>query len=212
MDDHRLFIEGLSYLLLDIDQGLEMDLAQSAEQAIQLIEQGERYQLLIADLAMPEMDGFSLLRALQTRRIAIPTLIISSSSRISTINRVIHLGAAGYINKSATGKEMKRAVETVLHGKLYFPDRVWAVLDAYPQPIPSDSTGQAKAADGFGSRRIEVLQLVADGLTNKQIGYVLNIAEVTVKYHLSVLFKQLEVKNRTALIKTAKQRGIIGND
>ncbi len=209
VDDHRLFLEGLRHLLLDIDGGAELDMAYDVGAAIHKIDQNERFQLIIADLNMPTMDGFSFLIALNQRNIVIPTVIISSTCELSDITRAIELGALGFVHKNASSTEMLMAINHVLSGKIYLPDDVWPLLKNYPHVKRPKQDGLVETKDNeVGSRQLEVLDLIISGLSNSQIASVLDISESTVKYHVSILFKHFGVVSRTALIKCATSNSV----
>ena len=201
VDDHRLFLEGLRHLLLGLGSDVTLDLVETVAEAIDKIDSGNGYQLLVMDIALPHVDGFSLLKSLNERKICIPTVVISASSSLDEIHRVMKLGALGFIHKSTSSEEMLAAVSKVLGGGIYLPDDVWPKMKLYPGALETKQTINDSDTEGIGERQIEVLKLLADGLSNKQIATVLNIGESTVKYHVSILFKHYGVASRTALIK-----------
>ena len=206
VDDHRLFLEGMRHLLLGLGSGVELDLVENVEKAINKIEQANNYQLLIMDIALPQVDGFSFLKSLNERKVFIPTVVISATSSISDIHRVMKLGALGFIHKNTSSEEMLAAVRKVLGGEIYLPDDVWPKMKLYPTALNIEKSNNDKETEGVGERQIEVLKLVKDGLSNKNIASVLNISESTVKYHVSILFNHYAVTSRTALIKNSQER------
>lgn len=212
VDDHRLFLEGMRHLLLGLGDGVELDLVNNVVSAIEKIDGGNNYQLLVMDIALPQVDGFSFLKSLNERKILIPTIVISASSNISDINRVMKLGALGFINKNTSSEEMLAAVRMVLKGEIYLPDDIWPKMKLYPSALKDQQSLVDTSNEGVGERQIEVLQLVVDGLSNKQIATVLNISESTVKYHVTILFKHFEVSSRTSLIKQAQLANVSENN
>jgi DNA-binding NarL/FixJ family response regulator len=209
VDDHRLFLEGLRHLLLGLGSDVQLDLVESVEEAIIKIDQGNSYQLLVMDIALPKIDGFSLLKSLSERKICIPTVVISASSRLSDIRRVMNLGALGFIHKNTSSEDMLAAVRTVLKGEIHLPDDVWPKLKLYPTALDTKQEEGSAGNEAVGERQFDVLKLIKDGLSNKQISGVLNIGESTVKYHVSILFKHFEVNSRTALVKHAQEQKIL---
>lgn len=204
VDDHQLFLEGMRHLLLVLGPEVEVDLVESVEKAIQKIDQGNIYQLLIMDIELPQVDGFSFLTSLNERKVLIPSVVISASSSINDIHRVMKLGALGFIHKNTSSEAMLAAVRKVLNGEIYLPDEIWPKMKLYPAALSNNQYEQSMHHEGIGERQVEVLKLVADGLSNKQISSVLNIAESTVKYHVGILFKHFEVASRTALIRKSQ--------
>ena len=201
IDDHQLFLEGIRHVLSDIDADMKLVLATSVNEAIKTLDEGERYHLMIIDLYLPKMDGFTFLNALKQRNVFTPVLVLSSSTDITDIQRVMQSGALGYLCKGADVNEMRSAIERVLQGKLYLDDEVWSQLDSYPNAQQSKfSEDTSNDNSKLSSRQVEVFALLKDGLSNNDIASVLGITERTVKYHITKMFKQYGVSNRTALV------------
>ena len=207
VDDHRLFAEGLSRLLETLEQPVSLEQCYSAQRAIQKLDSSNiKYDLLLIDLLMPGIDGIGLLRAISERRISTPVAVVSSTDDTKTINQLMTNGAIGFIPKSVSSDVMLSAVSTLLQGDIYLPDELWSQLDF----LDSGSfTASESNQPVLGERQIEVLRLMADGNTNKQISTILAISQATVKYHIGILFRVLGVKNRTACIHAAQSQHFI---
>lgn len=209
VDDHRLFAEGLSRLLGTLDQVVTLQQCYSAQQAIQLLDSSNtRYDLLLIDLFMPGIDGLGMLQALTERQISTPVAVVSGTDDTKTINQLMTNGAIGFIPKSVSSDVMLSAVSTLLKGDIYLPDHLWSQLDFLDSGAFTASE-LANPASSLGERQIEVLRLMADGNTNKQISTILAISEATVKYHVGILFRALGVKNRTTCIHAAQEQQLI---
>jgi len=210
VDDHRLFAEGLSRLLETIGQSINLHQCYSGQQAIQLFDRGKTdFDLLLIDFFMPGIDGIELLQAISSRRLAIPVAAISSTEDVRIINRLMANGAIGFIPKSMSSDAMLTAVNTLLRGEFYLPDELWNQLDFVDAREYSTFNCDDQGQPILNDRQIEVLQLMANGSTNKQISTILSISEATVKYHINILFRVLGVKNRTSCIHEAHERQII---
>ena len=209
VDDHRLFAEGLSRLLETLDQSVVLEQCYSAQHAIQLLDRtNTKYDLLLIDLLMPGIDGIGLLRAIGERQLSTPVAVVSSTDDTGIINQLMMNGAIGFIPKSVSSDVMLCAVTTLLKGVIFLPDELWGQLDFL------DSGGYSakeltSRQTSLGERQIEVLRLMADGNTNKQISTILAISQATVKYHIGILFRALGVKNRTACIHAAQAQQYI---
>jgi DNA-binding NarL/FixJ family response regulator len=209
VDDHRLFAEGLSRLLETLDRAVVLEQCYSAQQAIQQLDRSnKKYDLLLIDLLMPGIDGIGLLRAIAERQISTPVAVVSSTDDTGTINQLMMNGAIGFIPKSVSSDVMLSAVTTLLKGDIYLPDELWGQLDFLDSGRYS-ATDLTSSQASLGERQIEVLRLMADGNTNKQISTILAISQATVKYHIGILFKALGVKNRTACIHAAQAQHYI---
>lgn len=208
VDDHRLFLEGMRHLLAQLGDAVSLDLSASVSDALLKIDQGNHYELLLLDIQMPEMDGFSLIESLNQRNIVVPIILVSSTTDFSKIRRGIELGASGFINKNASVDEMLESIKTVLAGGISLPEdfsddlEVMARHDDKRVLAPTTNTK-------LGDRQREVLHLIDTGLSNKQIANVLSVSKATVKYHIRILFRYFEVRNRTACLAKAREQGII---
>jgi len=137
-------------------------------------------------------------------------LFVSASEEIPDIEQAMRLGARGYIPKSLPSREMIAGIQQVLSGEIYLPhywrDSVdWSVCN----PKLNAPSKKKLSVAGLRPRQIEVLELMHQGHTNRRIASILGISESAVKSHISILFKALNTKNRTAAIKTGLELGLI---
>lgn len=159
-----------------------------------------RPSLVLMDLRLPGMSGTDCTVAMIREFPDANILILSTHSGEEEIYRAMQAGARGYIVKSIIREELLRAVREVYQGRHY--------LD----PIVTSHLAERRAHRSLSSREVEVLRMVARGLGNKEIASALNIAEVTVKLHVSHVLEKLSVKDRTEAATAALQRGIISLD
>lgn len=208
VDDHRLFLEGMRHLLGQLDGDIELDLAVSVAHALQHLDGGKKYDLLLLDIELPGMNGFKLIQSLRKRNIVLPIIVVSSTTEISTVRRCMELGALGFIHKNTSSSEMVAAIEKVLAGEISLPEPFASELALVEQANEKSVLAPAKLQE-VGERQFEVLQLIDQGLSNKQISSVLAISEATVKYHIGILFKHFCVRNRTACLAKARDSGLL---
>lgn len=206
LDDHRLFLDGLTHVLQQLGNGIEIFEAQTTRHALALIDDQPDMDLILADLSLPDLDGFSFLDALRQRRVATPVVVISGTTDVGSVKRALDAGALGFIPKSLDGRSLVNALRQVLSGDIYLPADLWqAVLDAPTRPRSCENGSSVT----IGKRQHEVLQLMAEGKSNKEIATILHVAETTVKSHVGSLFKALHVKNRTACVREAMRRDLV---
>ena len=199
VDDHFMVRMGLS-ASLNVEPDLEVVAeAGNGEAALELYRK-HHPDLVVMDLRLPGMSGVDCTAAITREFPAARILILSTHSSEEEIYRAMQAGACGYVLKSIVREELLRAVREVHHGGRYL-DRVAA-----------SHLAERKAHRPLSSREVEVLQLVAKGFGNKEIATALNIAEVTVKLHVSHMLEKLEVNDRTQAATLALQRGIISLD
>lgn len=212
VDDHRLFLDGMCQLLKHLGDDIEVCQCDDVQAAIDRIDRGERFTLVLVDLAMPGLDGFVFLQSLRERRITCPVVVVSASVDAGNIRRALHSGALGFIPKNSSSDDMLAGLRKVLGGEIYLPDELWHQISdrALNEADSSHSSGPGLSLhEGIGERQLEVLELMKQGLANKKIATVLNVSEGTIRYHIGILFRALGVSNRTACIHEAQQRRII---
>jgi DNA-binding NarL/FixJ family response regulator len=159
-----------------------------------------RPNLVMMDIRLPGMSGIDCTAAIVHEFPDACILVLSTHSGEEEIHRAMQAGARGYIVKTIIREELLRAVREVYHGRQY--------LD----PIVASHLAERRSHRSLSSREVEVLRMVAKGLGNKEIAGALNIAEVTVKLHVSHTLEKLGVKDRTEAATAALQRGIISLD
>jgi len=210
VDDHRLFLDGLCRLLETLDRPVKLCKCYSAQQAIYQLE-NNHFDLLLVDLLMPDIDGLGILQAIDQRHISAPVAIVSSTEDINMISHLMKNGALGFIPKSASSEVMLKAVSTLLQGDIYLPDELWDRLNILDFNSTDDAPVQTDVQT-IGDRQLEVLELMVEGKTNKQISAILAISEATVKYHVGILFRKLGVKNRTTCVNAAHSLNLVKSD
>ncbi len=153
--------------------------------------------ITLMDMRMPGMNGFEALGTIRTRHPSARIVALSTFGGDEDIRRALMAGAKAYLTKDVLHDELLLAIRAVHSGESYLPAAVRATLDA-EKPHPDLST-----------RELEVLELIVQGLTNKQIAFRLDIAEDTAKNHVKNILKKLGVDDRTQAATRAIQRGII---
>lgn len=197
VDDHALFREGMKYMLNEMEKNVLILEAATSRKAIEIAENTPDINLILMDLRMPDMDGVSAMKEILMTSPAALIVILTASERLSDMRMSLQGGAMGYIAKSVSPDIMACALRLVLSGGLYIP------------PTLITETGQSCATENTGialtPRQTEVLKLIVEGQSNKQIAYLLKLSEATVKAHISAIFKTLNVNNRTQAASIAKK-------
>lgn len=208
IDDHRLFADGLRLVINDLGGATDsyvIDQAYSAQRALDFVNAGKHYDLILTDLDMPGIDGHELVHSLISRKVSSCIAVVSGSENISDIRKAYKQGAKGYICKSESSIEMQSKLKALTEGKTSFPDKLWQTLKEDEAASPENT----HSIEGLGKRPMQVLELLASGKSNKQIAAILNITETTVKFHVRTLFIALGVNNRTWCVREANLRGLI---
>ncbi len=209
-DDHRLFLEGLRHLLLELYPDSMIDVVGNGLDALEKLTHRNQFDLALLDLKLPGMDGFTLLTRLTEQRCLIPVLVISSSEDPEDIHTVMASGASGFVSKSFSPAEMRKAIDTILLGDLYLPQHLLNTADDNTQQSGQHSAQRPDWArqHNMTARQLEVLRLVKNGYANREIASRLLITERTVKAHIQALFENLDAQNRTTLVRKASQLGL----
>lgn len=203
VDDHPLYRAGIAGVLATSLPGGVILHASSAAEATRMLEAHPETDLVIVDLYLPGEDGLTALQAFGRQFPLVARVLISGQEEYSgLVAAAFQAGASGFISKSQPVDEVVLAVKTLLGGGIYQPQTL-------PASNISPSLQQPAAKSLLTLRQTEVLALLAQGASNKIIARQLNVAERTVKLHLSRLFEILGVDNRTQAVLAAQKMGLI---
>ena len=205
IDDHQLFLEGVRYVLSSLRDDIEIEEATNANRGLQLIDRGTNYGLVLVDIELPGLNGFAFLQALRERKSVIPAVVLSSSTSAKDMYQAISNGALGYIPKAYSSTQMIAALNQILSGHIYVPEEYQEKVNSLIRQGESNNTTAAEVSE----RKLQVLTLLAEGHSNKEIAVVLQVTEAAIKAHIGDLLRQFGVKNRTACIAEAKRRNLI---
>ena len=197
-DDHVLIREALRGVLAELRSDASVFEASNSQQAMRIVEDHPDLDLILLDLNLPDRDGFSVLADLRQRYPAISVVVLSALQDRMNVTRALDLGALGFIPKTTKREIMLSALRLIFSGGTYIPAEILAREE--PPSSPNDLTHVRPTDLGLTSRQIEVLALMAQGQTNKAIARTLNMAEPTVKNHITAIFKALKVSNRTEAV------------
>lgn len=192
VDDHYLIRDALRSIFCALDSSITVLEAADGRTTLQLVGGTEDIDLVVLDLSLPDRNGLELLVDLRSLRPSLSFLILSAEKERSLILRCLELGALGFIPKSAAQPVMINAVRLVLAGGVYVPPEALAAADPGGRASPPGVEHL-----GLTERQLEVLGLVVQGRSNKWICRALDLAEPTVKHHVSAILKALKVTNRT---------------
>ena len=196
-DDHRLILDGIKHSLEE-DGGFQVvGEATSGERVLPIVGQTNP-DLVVLDLRMPGMDGLTCLDQIKKRHPHVKVVILSVSTDERLIETILARGASAYIVKSVNPVDLPAALRQAVDGT------VFSAIGLPEQTAP----GAAKTA-GLTDRELAILSALARGLSNGQIGKELWIAEQTVKFHLTNVYRKLGVANRTEAARFAYQQGLV---
>jgi DNA-binding NarL/FixJ family response regulator len=207
VEDHQLFREGLKALLESIEEWQVVGEAGDGLQAVEHVP-GLQPDLVLLDLSMPKMNGFSVLVELKRVLPELKVLVLSIHESDQYVLQAFESGANGYCNKDCSRDELRLAVRSVLEGRRYIsPGIADSVLEGY---LEGRKTLKSKSRwDAVTLREREVLKLLAEGHTNKEIARMLNISVKTVEKHRANIMQKLDLHNAASLTAYACQKGLV---
>jgi DNA-binding NarL/FixJ family response regulator len=202
-DDHPLFRDALRQAVESVVASARIDEAGSFEELTALLDQDSDVDLVLLDLTMPGISGFSGLIYLRAQFPAIPVVIVSASDDGGTIRQSLDFGASGFIPKRFGVDTLRDAITKVLGGEVWVP----ADTDLSSATDPELVRLRDRLVT-LTPQQVRVLMMLSEGLLNKQIAYELGVSEATIKAHVSAILQKLGVESRTqAVIAAAKISG-----
>lgn len=201
---------GLRALLREHEEGMEIVEAKDAESVFGMVERGQDGDVLLLDLELPGLDGFDGLRALHARNPELPIVVVADSDHEANVSMAIDNGASGFIPESSSAELFVNALRLVLSGNVYVPPSAFRKrfeADARPSPARQQ---QADELTSLTPRQREVLSLIAQGDSNKEMAGKLGIAEGTIRIHVAAILKGLNLRNRTQAALLAVQSSVGG--
>ena len=192
-DDHGLFRDSMAVWLKQLDDHVDIIFASSYDSVCDALDK-HAFDLLMLDLGMPGMQGALSIRRLHAMTEDTPLIVVSADENPLTIQSCVDAGAAGYVPKSSEGETILHAARTVLEGGDYIPPSLHSQLSEQP---------------GFTDKQMQLLALLAEGRSNRDIADAMHLAEGTVKQYVTRMLRQLDVDNRMqAGLKARKLLGI----
>ena len=201
VDDHPLILDGIASIISEHASLEIVGHATNGKTALEFI-QTCAVDLVMTDLDMPEMSGLELIQAIRSKQLALKILVLTMHNEKSTIRQIMDAGGDGFLLKTANRDEMLQAVDAIIAGKKFFSPEVTVKLltEEVHDDVPDFDLTE---------REIEIVQLIAEGFSNKEIGEKLFISHRTVDTHRTNVMKKLNVNNIASLVRFALTNGIV---
>ncbi len=210
-DDHELFLKGLEFALRDMFDEVEFTLAKNYEEVFKTIEKDKGINLILTDLAMPGATWLEAVEKIHKMAPNTPIIILSAVFEPKIVNKTIELGVSGYIHKTSSNNTIKEAIDIVLSGGVYIPSELLTSEISNIFSLDINPTSEVPKSKILTNKQMDIINLIAKGLANKQIAYELGLTEGTVKLYITDIFRRLSVYNRTAAVVEASKLGLIKN-
>lgn len=215
-DDHELFLQGLEFILHKQYPEAEILLTNSYTGIFEVLEKQKDFDLIITDLAMPGANWLEAISRVHSFCPEVPIIIISAVFDPEILQKTYDIGVSGYVSKAFPNNIILSAINLVMAGGMYIPPELLN-LNLKNRKLPihdliedlNESPKSARENKVLTPRQTEVLKCLSEGLSNKQIAYRLGLSEGTVKIHITLLMRALEVSNRMQAVREARHRGLL---
>jgi DNA-binding NarL/FixJ family response regulator len=202
VDDHALIRDALRGVLKELKENATIVEAVDSRQALRIAHESPDFDLVLLDLNLPDRSGFDVLAELRERHPAISAVVLSALNDRDSVTRALDLGALGFIPKSSSREVMLSALRLVFSGGVYIPPEILGRRGAAAKPgRPGANARPTSPRDlGLTDRQVDILALMMQGKSNKAICRSLDLAEPTVKNHVTAILRALKVTNRTEAV------------
>jgi DNA-binding NarL/FixJ family response regulator len=194
IDDHPLFRDALKQTLEESFSEIKISEGGTLDKVAAAIQSGVEVDLILLDLSMPGIHGYSGLMFLRAQHPEIPVVVVSANESPSVIQRCLEFGASGFIPKSLEVKRIREAVAAVLEGAVWWP------ADLKMEAGGDNASEIVARLASLTPQQVRVLMMLGEGLLNKQIAFQLGVSEATVKAHVSAILEKLGVDSRTQAV------------
>jgi DNA-binding NarL/FixJ family response regulator len=206
-DDQRVVREGLAIIVHGFPETEIVGLAADGDEALDLVESAAP-DVVLMDLRMPNVDGVEATRAIKERHPNVAVVVLTTYADDDSIVAALSAGAAGYLTKDAARDDIRRAIEAAAAGQAVLDPSVQAALLKAARQGVARPPVPAAAPDGLTEREVEVLALIASGLSNQEIAERLYVAETTVKTHVNRIFAKTGSRDRAQAAVYAHRHGL----
>lgn len=209
VDDHALVRRGMGHVVRECFPEAEVVEAADAAQALEAM-RGGGIDVALVDVRMPDADGLDLLHEMKQRWPEVPVIMLTSFDHAHYVRRALAEGAAGYMLKDATPEDLEQAIKVAMSGggNVLSPRVIQNLFESVEDGASEDGAGGPRPHGTLTQRETDILALLVEGRSNRDISRALFLSEKTVKAHLAAIFRKLGVTNRTQAAMAAVAMGI----
>jgi len=210
VDDHKMVREGIKLILMNQnDYEIKIEVSENGEGAINKYKK-TYFDIILMDINMIGMDGIQTTKEIVSINSSVKIIALSMHDEVYRINRMIEAGALGYLLKNAGSEELLKAIETVISGQQYFSNEVsLKLMGKYNQQVIEKHNVKKGVTKKISKREGEILNLIANEMTNEEIAQKLNLSKRTVDTHRQSMLIKLGLKNTAGLVKYAVINNLI---
>jgi len=209
VDDHALVRRGMAHVVRECFGDADVEETAGADEALRVME-ADPVDIALVDVRMPNTDGLELLHDLRTRWPTVPVIVLTTFDHAHYVRRALAEGAAGYLLKDATPEDLEQAIKVAISGggNVLSPRVIQNLFDAMEVGGGDKNESHSRPSTSLTQRETDILALLAEGKSNRDISRALFLSEKTVKAHLAAVFRKLGVSNRTQAARAAVSMGI----
>lgn len=210
VDDHVLFLQSLQYLLQTY--GIEVTgVAKSGKEAIKKARELNP-DIILMDIRMPGCSGLDALKVIKAEKPEVKVVMLTTSEEDEDLFDAVKFGASGYLLKSSNAKELISMLEQVMNNEAAISsDLALRLLNEFKQDSQEDRQSSRTLDSRLTDRQMQILEMVAKGVTYKEVGEAIGLTERTVKYHMGRILERLHMENRSQAIAFASLVGLFDN-
>lgn len=207
-DDHSMVREGLKQLI-ELEEDIRViDQAGNGEEVVQKVLE-KKPNVVLMDLNMPILNGIDAVKILKEKHCQSKIIMLTIHNEVEYLFKTVEIGIDGYILKDSEAEVLMKAIRTVYHGESYIQPNMAAQLVKKMNRMKNNFDEKVDIKSELTKREVEVLQLITEGLLNKEIAQALSISEKTVKNHVSNIFRKINVCDRTQAAVYAIKKHIV---
>lgn len=206
IDDHKMFIDGLAEALKSLPNVKHLTIKNSASAALEHLDEGHVYHLIMLDLNMPDINGFQFMEVAYDRGFHFPIAILSGSEDPKDFVKLQQYNISAYISKSSSIEELHESLKLIEKGEVAMPED-YAVY--FNTDHESNRIEQIAKQYKLPKRKLEIITCISLGMTNREIAEKLFVATSTIDGHVKEIYKKLDVSNRAECINKSKSLGLI---
>ena len=211
VDDHALVRRGLNYVVKEGFPDAEVVEAEGSAAALESLRDGPAMDMALVDVRMPDLDGLELLKAIKVEWPDVPVIMLSTYDNAPYVRRALADGASGYLLKDATPEDLAQAIKVAISGSgnVLSPRVIQNLFEDQEASGLNGASGHGRRNEhSLTQREHDILALLSEGRSNRDIAGHLYLSEKTVKAHLAAIFRKLGVTNRTQAAMMAVQMGV----
>ncbi|MDP2384871.1 MAG: response regulator transcription factor [Bacteroidota bacterium] len=208
VDDHQIFIDGISLLLSNEKNISVYAHANNGKEALSILEKGS-VDIVLIDIEMPVLNGYDTTAIITTKYPNTKVICLTTHDEKSIVQKMLNAGATGYLLKNIDKETLIKAINSVINGLSFFSSEIPIALESSESTLNFKTEKQPNNINTLSAREVEILTLIANGLSNNEIADKLSLSPKTIESHRTNIMQKLNVHNVVGLVKFAIKSGLV---